>query len=116
MRQRSNEVHRNSSIYEDEERVVMKAVTAKMLISLIGILLVAPFFAIALIIGAHAVALSHGAQDDLLLIALALGGAAASIVNGMGQRADREKRASNNPLESKEKAYSRSASMIHLGY
>jgi hypothetical protein len=116
MRQRSYEVHRNSSIYEDEERVVMKAVTAKMLISLIGILLVAPFFAIALIIGARAVALSHGAQDDLLLIALALGGAAASIVNGMGQRADREKRASNNPLESKEKAYSRSASMIHLGY
>jgi hypothetical protein len=101
---------------EDEERVVMKAVTAKMLISLIGILLVAPFFAIALIIGARAVALSHGAQDDLLLIALALGGAAASIVNGMGQRAGREKRASNNSLESKEKAYSRSASMIHLGY
>ena len=91
----------------------MKAVTAKMLISLIGILLVAPFFAIALIIGARAVALSQGAQDDLLLIALALGGAAASIVNGMGRR---EKRASNNPLESKEKAYSRSASMIHLGY
>jgi NADH:ubiquinone oxidoreductase subunit 3 (subunit A) len=94
----------------------MKAVTAKMLISLIGILLVAPFFAIALIIGARAVALSHGAQDDLLLIALALGGAAVSIVNGMGRRTDREKRASNNPFESKEKAYSRSASMIHLGY
>jgi hypothetical protein len=94
----------------------MKAVTAKMLISLIGILLVAPFFAIALIIGARAVALSHGAQDDLLLIALALGGAAASIVNGMGRRTDKEKRASNNHLESKEKAFSRAASMIHLGY
>jgi hypothetical protein len=94
----------------------MKAVTAKMLVSLIGILLVAPFFAIALIIGARAVALSHGAQDDLLLIALVLGGAAASIVNGIGRRADGEKRASNNRLESKEKAYSRSASMIHLGY
>jgi hypothetical protein len=94
----------------------MKAVTAKMLVSLIGILLVAPFFAIALLIGTRAVALSHGAQDDLLLIALALGGAAASIVNGMGRRTDREKRASNNHLGSKEKAYSRAASMIHLGY
>jgi hypothetical protein len=94
----------------------MKAMTAKMLVSLIGILLVAPFFAIALIIGSRAVALSHGAQDDLLLIALALGGAAASIANGMGRCTDREKRASNNHLEAKEKAYSRSASMIHLGY
>jgi hypothetical protein len=94
----------------------MKAVTAKMLVSLIGILLVAPFFAIALIIGARAVALSHGAQDDLLIIALALGGATVSIVNGVGRRTDREKRASNNPLESKQKAFSRAASMIHLGY
>jgi hypothetical protein len=94
----------------------MKAVTAKMLISLIGILLVAPFFAVALIVGARVVALSHGAQDDLLLVALALGGAAASIVNGMGRRSEREKHASDNRHEAKEKAFSRAASMIHLGY
>jgi hypothetical protein len=94
----------------------MKAVTAKMLVSLIGILLVAPFFAIALIVGARAVALSHGTQDDLLLVALALGGAAASIVNGMGHRSEREQRASNDDHEAKEKAFSRAASMIHLGY
>jgi hypothetical protein len=101
---------------EDEERLIMKAIAAKMLVSLIGVLLVAPFFAIALIIGARAMALSHDAHNDLLLIALALGSAAASIANGMGRRTDREKPASNNHLESKERAYSRAASMIHLGY
>jgi hypothetical protein len=94
----------------------MKAVTTKMLVSLIGILLVAPFFAVALLLGARAVAISHGAQDDLLLVALALGGAAASIVNGVGRCSEKEKRASNNQLEAKEKAFSRAASMIHLGY
>ena len=94
----------------------MKAITAKMLISLIGILLVAPFFAVALIVGARAVALSQGAHDDLLLVALALGGAAASIVNGMGRRTEREARASSSHLEVKEKAFSRAASMMHPGY
>ena len=94
----------------------MKAVTAKMLVSLIGILLVAPFFAVALIIGARAVALSHGAHDDLLLVALALGGATASIVNGLGRRSEREKRNSSDHHEAKERSFSRAASMIHLGY
>lgn len=93
----------------------MKVVTAKMLIVLVGILLVAPFFAIALIVGARAVALSQGAQDDLLLVALALGGAAASIVNGMGRHIAREKPASNH-VEATDNAASHGASMIHLGY
>ena len=95
----------------------MKAVTAKMLLSLVGMLLVAPFFAIALIVGARAVALSHGAQDDLLLVALALGGAAASIVNGMGRRAAKEKqRIASTQVEATSKSNSRRASMINLGY
>ena len=94
----------------------MKVVKAKMLVSLVGLLLVAPFFAIALIVGARAVALSQGAQDDLLLVALALGGAAASIVNGMGRRSAREKRAVGNTLEAANNARRRGASMIHLGY
>lgn len=93
----------------------MKAVTAKMLVSLIGILLVAPFFAIALIVGARVVAVSHGAQDDLLLVALALGGAAASIVNGLGRRTSREKQTASH-AEVRETVKARRASMIHLGY
>ena len=95
----------------------MKAVNAKWLVSLIGILLVAPFFAIALIIGARVVALSHGTQDDLLLAALALGGAAASIINGMGRSHSIEKkRGSSYQVEATSKAHSRRAYMIHLGH
>jgi hypothetical protein len=93
----------------------MKVITAKMLISFIGILLVAPFFAIALIVGARAVALSHGTQDDLLLVALALGGAVASIINGMGRSTAKESEAVSK-VEVRDRANTRRASMIHLGY
>ncbi|HWT03863.1 MAG TPA: hypothetical protein VN256_26685 [Pyrinomonadaceae bacterium] len=68
----------------------MKAVTTKMLVSLVGVLLAAPFFVVALVVGARAVALSQGSHDDLLLAALALCGAAISIANGMGRRAARD--------------------------
>ncbi|MDT4894999.1 MAG: hypothetical protein QOH25_76 [Acidobacteriota bacterium] len=94
----------------------MKAVTTKMIVSLIGILLAAPFFIVAVIIGARAVALSQGAQDDLLLVALALGGAVASIANGMGQRAAREKHAASQHGGVTDSTRTRGASMIHLGY
>ena len=94
----------------------MKAVTTKMLVSLVGILLVAPFFAIALLVGARAVALSQGAQDDLLLVALAICGAAASIVNGIGVRSSRAKGAGGHSVEEARGARRRASSMIHLGY
>lgn len=94
----------------------MKAVTTKLIVSLIGLLLVAPFFAVALICGARAVALSQGTQDDLLLVALALGGAAASIINGMGRRAAREKQKDGDHVGTMSHARTRGASMIHLGY
>ena len=95
----------------------MKTVTAKMLVSLIGVLLVAPFFVVALIVGARAVALSHGSGDDLLMVALALGGAAASIANGMGRRTVKERRATaNDNSGTTDEAVLSKASMIHLGY
>jgi hypothetical protein len=95
----------------------MKAVTTKMIVSLVGILLVAPFFIVAVIIGARAVALSQGAQDDLLLVALALGGAAASIANGIGQRAAGEKHAAGSRhVGAPKSARTRGASVIRLGY
>ena len=94
----------------------MKSITAKMIASLIGILLVAPFFVVALILGARAVALSQGAPDDLLLVALALGGAAASIINGMGRHTKSARPASGNHLAVSKSNRTRGASMIHLGY
>lgn len=94
----------------------MKAVTTKMLVSLIGILLVAPFFAVALMVGARAVALSHGTGDDLLLVAFALGGAAAGILNGMGRHAARGKSADDDNRAAAKAKRTRAASMINLGY
>ena len=94
----------------------MKAVTAKMLLSLVGVLLVAPFFAVALLIGARAVSLSHGAQDDLLLVALALGGAVASIINGMGRAAKERGRVSSDQVEAASRKHAHLSSMINLGY
>jgi hypothetical protein len=95
----------------------MKAITARMFISLIGVALVVPFFVIALVVGARAVALAQGAQDDLLLVALAFGGAVASVVNGFGRRtlkAESKERSSQGRVG--QQSSPRSASMIHLGY
>lgn len=94
----------------------MKSATEKMMVSLIGLLLVAPFFVVALFIGTRAVALSQGAADDLLLVALATAGALASIVNGMGRRTAREKHAPGNHVAVTDNARTRATSMIHLGY
>lgn len=95
----------------------MKSVTGKMMVSLIGILLVAPFFVVALFVGTRAVALSQGAQDDLLLVALVLGGAVASIVNnGVGRRTAGEKHAFGRHVAVTNQARTRGTSMIHLGY
>jgi hypothetical protein len=94
----------------------MKAVTARMFISLVGVALVVPFFVLALVVGARAVALAQGAQDDLLLIALAFGGAVASIVNGFGRRANKAERTPRSISKVNDQSSSQSASVIHLGY
>jgi hypothetical protein len=94
----------------------MKAVTKKMIISLTGILLIAPFFLLALLVGARAVALSQGVREDLLLVALALGGVAASVINGMGRRAACEKQMDSNHSQASSRSHLHGASVIHLGY
>lgn len=94
----------------------MKAVTARMFISLVGVALVVPFFIVALVVGARAVALAQGAQDDLLLIALAFGGAVASVVNGFGRRASKTGRASDSLGKTHDRSGAQNASVIHLGY
>jgi len=87
-----------------------------MIVPLVGLLLVAPFFVGALIIGARAFALSQDAQDDLLFVALALGAAAASIINGMGRHATAEKHTAGKRVDVMNNVRTRGASMIHLGY
>jgi hypothetical protein len=94
----------------------MKAITARMFISLIGVALVVPFFVIALVVGARAVALAQGTQDDLLLVALAFGGAVASVVNGFGRRTAKGQSSERNAAGKANQSSPQSASMIHLGY
>jgi hypothetical protein len=104
---------------EKEEKEYMKAVTARMFVSLVGVALVVPFFVVALLVGARAVALAQGAQDDLLLISLAFGGAAASIINGFGRRTHNGRKARSIDKVQDQTRPRRSgsrASMIHLGY
>ncbi|HEY0003271.1 MAG TPA: hypothetical protein VGB17_00575 [Pyrinomonadaceae bacterium] len=67
----------------------MTAINNRKFLMLAVIAFAAPFLSVTLIVGARAAALTHGAQDELLLLALALGGAAASILNGFGRRTGR---------------------------
>ncbi|MCA1849962.1 MAG: hypothetical protein LC672_02625, partial [Acidobacteria bacterium] len=71
-----------------------------------------------LVVGARAVAVSHGAQDDLLLAALALGAAAVSIANAAGRRRRtlREERADSNRVAGATSTRACKSPMIHLGY
>jgi hypothetical protein len=64
----------------------MRTATAKLLLSSIGIAIAVPFFATALVVGAHAISLAEHPGDKLLLLALAVSGAAISVINGFGRR------------------------------
>ena len=94
----------------------MKSITTKMLVSLVGVALAAPFFAVAVIVGARVLALAENAQDDLLLVGLAFGGAALSVINGFGRRTGEAERTELNRCKAKEDADSHGASVINLGY
>jgi hypothetical protein len=92
----------------------MRSVTIKMLVSLVGVALAAPFFAVAVIVGARIVALAETTQDDLLLVGLAFGGAALSMINGFGRRMGEAE--SNASADEREDADSHGASVVNLGY
>ena len=71
----------------------MRTLNARVILTTAGAVLILPLFALAVITGAHANDLAQTGLDDLLLVGLALGGAIASLVNGMGRRAVRVNRA-----------------------
>lgn len=89
----------------------MKAVTAKMFVTLAGVALAAPFLALAVLVGARALAAAHGTQDQLWLVALAGGGVLLSMLNGLGNRTRRAARAGVTTG-----ARTRRASVIQVGY
>ena len=59
----------------------MKSVNRKVLMTLIGVALVAPFLAIASVVGVHAAALADNVRVDIFLVGLALAGVAVRIVD-----------------------------------
>jgi hypothetical protein len=61
----------------------MKSITTKKIVSLAAIALAAPVFAVAIVVSARSAGV---AGNDLLLLALAFGGAAVSGLNGFGRR------------------------------
>jgi hypothetical protein len=95
----------------------MKAITGKMLVSLVGVAVAAPFILIALIAGAHAVELAQSAQDEVLLVVLAFAGAAISMVNGFGRRTGRTpvKRTRTATAHAREESQA-GASAVNLGF
>ena len=63
----------------------MKSVVAKTLVVLAGVVLVVPFVAAALLVGAAAIAgAGEGSAQNLLLVGLAAGGALFSGAKGLG--------------------------------
>jgi hypothetical protein len=90
----------------------MKAVNAKMVISLVGVMLIVPFFVVVLMVEARAAALAGGAQSDLFLVALALGGAACSMINGFGRRTGKALRGAQHRVEARGSVAATVASMI----
>ncbi len=95
----------------------MKKITAKMFTSLAGVALAAPFLALAVVVGARALTLTHNAQDQLLLVVLASGVVASGVLKGFGNRAGRAAHvARRGHVEAHNSASARYASIIHLGY
>lgn len=62
----------------------MKKVTARMFIALSAVVLAAPFFAFAVLVGLRAVELASDARQNLLLLALAAVAAAFQVLNARG--------------------------------
>jgi len=96
--------------------MLMKSVTGKMVVSLVGVAVAAPFFVIALIAGARAVELAHNAQEDALLVVLAFSGAVISMINGFGRRPSKSARRESKRANTGEGAVSRGASTAKLSY
>jgi hypothetical protein len=95
----------------------MKAITVKMLISLVGVAVAAPFILIALVAGARAVELAQNAQDEALLVVLALSGAVISMINGFGRRTSKRIRKDVcAETRARSEAPSEGASTVNLSY
>jgi hypothetical protein len=95
-----------------EREIAMKKVSQKLLWSVIAVALLTPLSAAALIVGARVAELTQSDGNDLLLVALAFGGAAVSALNGLGRRMA----GVNGAPQRQPKVSRRARSVVHLNY
>lgn len=97
----------------------MKSLTAKMLMSLAIVGIAALLLTAAVFVGGRAIASAQNAHDDLLIVALALGGATASMTGGFKRKQGVGETKHFRVLVSSEArnadATSANSSMFHLG-
>ena len=91
----------------------MKAGVSKTLQTLIGLAFVVPFSAIALLFGARAVAGADGAYSNLLLIGLALGGAAVTVLKNLEGSSTPERNTSVLRITPREATEGRRAALVN---
>lgn len=94
----------------------MKTVNRKMLLSLLGIAVAAPFLVIALVLGARATALAESLHGDLWVVALAMASLVASIGEGRLVLKREAAPARRAKLENKSDAELSGVSQFHHGY
>jgi hypothetical protein len=99
-----------------EERETMKAVVSKTLITFVGLVLVVPFVAIALVVGAKAVAGAESTEHNLMLVLFALGAALFSGVKNFGRPAEIERGDSALHIAPKADRKQRQAFLNTFGY
>lgn len=92
----------------------MKSVNRKVLMTLVGVALVAPFLMIASVVGIHAATLAANVRVDVFCVVLALASVAGRIVDGhLALRTERTSRGHRGPNAN---TNPRRSSMIGPGY
>lgn len=94
----------------------MKSVNRKLLLTLFGVVLAAPFLVIASVVGAHTAALADSLRADLFFGGLALASVAVSMANGRMALTGRTERAERGCVETKDNTDLRGTSTMSLGY
>jgi hypothetical protein len=93
----------------------MKSVNRKVLLTLFGVMLAAPFLVIASVVGVHIAALANNVRADMFCVGLALVSVAVRIVDGHVALRGRTEPA-NSGYVKQDNTHLRGASTISLSY
>jgi hypothetical protein len=99
-----------------DEEESMKAISAKMLASLVAIGIAIPFFTIAVIVGAHALTMAQSSTGNMLIFCVTCCAAAIGVVNGLGRRTPAAVDSSQDRQALDDSASIQQTASIHLGF